>query len=108
MLTGQAIISSDSAVLHRDLALGGGGGLCLPLSCLTTTPTLDPLFSQLLSVNVKAPFLHQICTDSCGTASFEVRWTPLTLRGSADLCLLTAGGGREQFDESGPALFQPV
>ena len=78
MFTGQAIISSDSAVLRRDLDLGGSR---LPLSCLTTASTLDPLFSQLLSVNVRAAFLCQMCTDSCGTASFEVPRTPLTSPG---------------------------
>lgn len=50
---------------------GFGSGGFAPSSLLShSSPTLDPLFSQLLSVNVRAPFLCQICTDSCGTASF--------------------------------------
>lgn len=61
---------------------GFGSGGFEPSSLLShDSSTLDPLFSQLLSVNVKAPSLCQICSDSCGTASFELCRTPLTLPG---------------------------
>lgn len=59
----------------------GSGGFASSSLLSHNSSTLDPLFSQLLSVNVKAPFLCQICSDSRGTASFEVRRTPLTLPG---------------------------
>lgn len=72
----------------------GSGGFTLSSLLSHNISTLDPLFSQLLSVNVKAPFPCQICTDSCGTASFEVRWTPLTLRGlQISLCNGSRGQG---------------
>lgn len=53
----------------------GSGGFALSSPLSHNSSTLDPLFSQLLSVNVKAPFPCQIRIDSCGTASFEVCWT---------------------------------
>lgn len=95
-----------SAVLHRDLDLGGSR-----LSSLLSrnSSTFDPLFSQLLSVNVKSSFS---VSDMYWQLRHSQLWAPrmpLTFPCLlVDLFLLMAHGGRKQFDESGPALLQPV
>lgn len=95
-----------SAVLHRDLDLGGSR-----LSSLLSrnSSTFDPLFSQLLSVNVKSSFS---VSDMYWQLRHSQLWSPqmpLTFPCLlVDLFLLMAHGGRKQFDESGPALLQPV
>lgn len=74
---------------------GFGSGGFAPSSLLShNSPTLDPLFSQLLSVNVRAPFLCQICTDSCGTASFWGAPDAFNLTRLADIS--SSGGPRGQ------------
>ena len=74
---------------------GFGSGGFAPSSLLShNSPTLDPLFSQLLSVNVRAPFLCQICTDSCGTASFWGASDTFNLTRLADMS--SSGGSRGQ------------
>lgn len=95
-----------SAVLHRDLDLGGS---CLSSRLSRNSSTFDPLFSQLLSVNVKPSFS---VSDMYWQLRHSQLWAPrmpLTFPFLlVDLFLLTAHGGRKQFDESGPALLQPV
>lgn len=85
----------------------GGSRLSSLLS--RNSSTFDPLFSQLLSVNVKSSFS---ASDMYWQLRHSQLWAPrmpLTFPCLlVDLFLLMAHGGRKQFDESGPALLQPV
>lgn len=85
--------------LHRIPPASRGWGVCV-----NNSSTLDPLFPQLLSVNITAPsplrrplFLHQMRTDSCGTVGFEVRRDAFNPTRAAASLPLTACGGSEPF-----------
>ena len=93
MLTGQAIISSGSAVLRRDLDQGGSR---LPLSCLTAAQRLTPCFLNCCQSTSEPLFCVRYVLTAVAQPAFEVAPDAFNLTRLADISSSGGSQGQEQ------------
>lgn len=99
LIPGKLMLCVDRTSYHLSLSSAGIwidlGGVRLSVSRLTTAQHLTPCFLNCCQSTSKRLFPCQMCTDSCGTGSFEVRWLPLTSEGLHISSFFMAHGGQE-------------